>query len=80
MVLFKIIFFLLFSFKLYSQELTSEEKSYFNFLDLDNNQNLSYKEINQVILLVFKLIDKNQDDKISKDEVKDLKKIINSIK
>ena len=67
-------------FILHSEELNNLEKTYFDFLDLNNDKYISYKEINQAINLVFQLIDKDQDDKISIEEISELKKIVESIK
>ena len=63
-----------------SQELNNLEKIYFNFLDFNNDNYISYKEVDQAISLVFQLIDKNQDTKISVEEVNELKEIIESLK
>ena len=63
-----------------SQELNNLEKIYFNFLDFNNDNYISYKEVDQAISLVFQLIDKNQDSKISVDELSNLKEIIELMK
>ena len=75
MVWFKLIFLLFFSFPLSTQDLSSVEQSYFNFFDINNDNSISYEEINKAISLVFQLIDKNQNSKISKQEIKELKEI-----
>ena len=80
MVWFKLIFFLFFAFNLNSQVLTPVEKSYFNILDLNNDNYISYEELNQAISIVFQLIDKNQDTKISIEEISELKEIIETLK
>ena len=78
MVWLKIILFTLFFTQLFAQELNSEEKSYFNFLDLNNDNYISYDEIDNSIRIVFQLIDKDKDMKISLEELEDLKSIIDS--
>ena len=72
-----IIFYPLF---VHSKEVSSLEKLYFNFLDLNNDKYISYEEINQSINIVFQLIDKNQDHKVSLEEVNELKEIIELMK
>ena len=78
MVWLKIILFTFFCTQLFSQELNSEEKSYFKFLDLNNDNYISYDEIDNSIRIVFQLIDKDKDMKISLEELEDLKSIIES--
>ena len=65
---------------IHSNELNNLEKMYFNFLDLNNDKYISNKEANQAINLVFQLIDKDQDGKISVTEIIELKEIIELIK
>ena len=65
---------------IHSNELNNLEKMYFNFLDLNNDNYLSYEEVNEAINLVFQLIDKNQDGKIIVEEINELKKIVELIK
>ena len=65
---------------IYSKELNNLEKMYFNFLDLNNDNYISYEEVSQSISLVFQLIDKDQDGKISVAEISELKEIIELIK
>ena len=76
MVWIRLIFLLLFSFNLQSNELTEQELQYFNFLDLNNDNFISIEEINNSTNILFQLIDSNQDKKISHDELKELKRII----
>ena len=76
MVWIRLIFLLLFSFNLQSNELTEQELQYFNFLDLNNDMFISIEEINNSTNILFQLIDSNQDKKISHDELKELKRII----
>ena len=80
MVWLKILFFLLFSLNVLSEELNSEELKYFNFLDFNNDTFLSIDEVNQSLIILFQLIDSNQDKKISKKEIMELKNIFDSLK
>ena len=76
-----ILFFFLFpSSNLFSNELTDDEQIYFNFMDLNNDDQISLLEINQSISLIFQLVDFNQDSFISKSEISELKNIIDSLK
>ena len=52
---------------------------YFNFLDLNNDNQISLEEINQALKLIFQLIDNNNDNIISIDEAEELKKIVESL-
>ena len=65
---------------IHSKELNNLEKMYFNFLDLNNDNYISYEEVSQSISLVFQLIDKDQDGKISLEEINELKEIIEIMK
>ena len=79
----QLIFFLLLSltsFTSFSNELTDEEILYFNFLDLNKDQLISFDEISKSIQLIMQLVDENNDNKISKDEIINLKMILESIK
>ena len=78
----KIIFLLLlfYSSNLFSNELNDDEQMYFNFMDLDNDDQISLLEINQSISLIFQIVDLNQDGFISKSEISELKNIIDSLK
>jgi len=51
----------------------------FNFMDLNNDKNLSFDEISISLKLIFQLIDENQDGNISKKEILELKNIIESL-
>tara|TARA_Y100000590_G_C15698743_1_gene1006059 strand:- start:1542 stop:1784 length:243 start_codon:yes stop_codon:yes gene_type:complete len=77
MVWIKLISIIFFSFTLESKELNSQELIYFNFLDTNNDNYVSYNEIEQITNLIFQLIDENKDDKISIDELNELNNIIN---
>ena len=74
------LFLLLYSSIAYSTELNEEEEIYFNFVDLDNDGFISYKEIEQSLNLLFQIIDLNQDNKISQNEINELKGVIESLK
>ena len=65
---------------IHSKELNNLEKMYLNFLDLNNDNFVSYEEVNQSISLIFQLIDKDQDNKISTEEISELKEIIELMK
>ena len=65
MVWIRLIFLLLFSFNLQSNELTEQELQYFNFLDLNNDKFISIEEIGNSTNILFQLIDSNQDKKIN---------------
>ena len=72
-----IIFFIFIcSFNSLGEELSVQEKVFFNFIDLNKDKNLSLEEINQSIKLIFQLIDVNQDGIISELEIIELKNII----
>ena len=53
---------------------------YFNFVYLNNDGFISYEEIEQSLNLLFQIIDLNQDNKISQNEINELKGIIESLK
>ena len=61
-------FIFLYSFNSYCEELTSQEKIIFTFVDLNNDKSISIEEINKLIQLIFQLIDENQDGNISELE------------
>ena len=70
-------FVIFYSFILKSNELTDQERIYFNFLDLNNDGYVSHEEIEQIKNIVFELIDINNDNKISSEELDELNKIVN---
>ena len=72
-------FVILFSSETFSLDLNSQEQQYFNFIDLNNDNAISFDEIIQSLKLVFQLIDKNQDGNISSEEIVELKNIIESL-
>ena len=60
-----------------ASELSQEEITYFNIMDLNNDGYVSTDEINQSINIIFQLIDTNNDKKISLEELEELKEIVN---
>ena len=71
---------LFFSQYLYSNDLNKDELMIFNFIDFDNDNQISFSEINQSVSLVFQLVDLNEDGFISQSEIKDLKSIVDSLR
>ena len=53
---------------------------YFIFVDLNNDGVIYYEEIEQSLNLLFQIIDLNQDNKISQNEINELKGIIESLR
>ena len=81
MVWVKLIIFCLTSLSsIHALELSQEEITYFNIMDLNNDGYVSTDEINQSINIIFQLIDINNDKKISLEELDELKEIINILK
>ena len=72
-------FLLFFSANIFSNELNKDEQMYFNFIDLNNDNQISLSEIDQSINIVFQIIDFNQDGFVSKSEIVELKNIIDSL-
>lgn len=73
-----LIFLLLINFNIVAKTLTKEENIYFNFIDLNNDNKISYQESSQVLKLIFQILDDNKDNVITKDEIIELKNIIES--
>ena len=71
-----ILILLLINFSIVAKSLTTEESLYFNFIDLNNDEKISYEEANQVLQIIFQLLDNNGDNIISKDEILELNNII----
>ena len=69
----------LISFNTLADSLTKEEIIYFNFIDLNNDDQISFQEADQIIKLIFQLLDVNKDDIISEEEIIELKNIIEAI-
>ena len=77
MVWVKLIIFCLTSLStIHASELSKEEITYFNIMDLNNDGYVSTDEINQSINIIFQLIDTNNDKKISLEELEELKEIV----
>ena len=74
------IFFLFFSKNLLSNDLNKDEEMYFNFIDFNNDNQISQSEIEQSLNIIFQLIDFNQDGLISKSEINELKNILDSLR
>ncbi len=64
----------------FSIELNEDEETYFNFIDFNNDNQISESEIEQSINIIFQLVDFNQDGFISKSEINELKTILESLK
>ena len=62
-----------------SEELNNQEKLFFNFLDLNNDKNISLDEVNQSITIIFQLIDENRDGILNEDEIIELKNILEAL-
>ena len=58
---------------IHASELSQEEITYFNIMDLNNDGYVSANEINQSTNIIFQLIDTNNDNKISLEELEELK-------
>ena len=78
----KIIFFIfvfIYSLNSYSDQLTTQEKIIFSFVDLNKDKSISLEEMNKLIQLIYQLIDENQNGSISELEIIELKNIIESL-
>ena len=62
-----------------SEELNNQEKVFFNFIDLNNDKNISLDEENQSIRIIFQLIDENRDGILNEEEIIELKNILESL-
>ena len=69
----------LINFSVIAESLTKEESIYFNFIDLNNDNQIWYKEADQIIKLIFQLLDVNKDNIITKEEILELKNIIEAL-
>jgi len=67
------------SFSVFADTLTKEESIYFNFVDLNNDDQISFQEADQIIKLIFQLLDINRDNIITKKEILELKNIVDSL-
>ena len=73
---FLIVIIFLINFSLFADSLTKEEIIYFNFIDLNNDDEISYQEANKILQLIFQILDVNGDNIISKDEILELSNVI----
>ena len=73
------VFLFLINFSSLADSLTKEESMYFNFIDLNNDNQISYQEADQIIKLIFQLLDINRDNIITKKEILELKNIVDSL-
>ena len=73
-----ILILLFINFNIVANSLTKEESLYFNFIDLNNDEKISYEEANQLLQIIFQLLDNNGDNIISKEEILELNNIIES--
>ena len=62
-----------------SEELNNQEKTFFSFIDLNNDKNISLDEVNQSIRIIFQLIDENRDGILNEEEIIELKYILESL-
>ena len=74
-----LIIFLFFN-SVYASDLSVDELSYFNSIDLNNDSFVSLDEITQTTRIIFQLVDSNNDNKISINELKELKQILELMK
>ena len=70
---------LFFSANIFSNELYEDEQMYFNFIDLNNDKNISLDEVNQSIRIIFQLIDENRDGILNEEEIIELRNILESL-
>ena len=75
-----LLFILLFSHNSFSNDLNEDEEMYFNFIDFNNDNQISQSEIEQSLNIIFQLVDFNQDGFISKSEINELKNIVDSLR
>ena len=74
-----VVILILINFNTLADSLTKEESIYFNFIDLNNDDQISFEEADQIIKLIFQLLDINRDNIINKKEILELKNIIESL-
>ena len=74
-----IIILFLISFNTLADSLTKEESIYFNFIDLNNDGQISLQEADQIINIIFQILDINRDNIITKKEILELKTIVESL-
>jgi len=71
-----IVILFLINFSALGESLTKEESLYFNLIDLNDDNQISYEEIDHIIKLIINLLDVNNDSIISEEEILELKSII----
>jgi len=76
---FFLFFLVLISFSTFAETLTKEENIYFSFIDLNNDNNISFNEADQILKLIFQLLDEDNNKMITKEEIIELKNIIISL-
>ena len=76
---FLIVILFLLNFSAIAESLTKEENIYFNFVDLNNDNQISYQEADHMIQLIFQLLDINKDNIITKEEIFELKNIVEAL-
>ena len=64
----------------YAAELSDNDLTYFNSMDLNNDGFVSLEEISQSTRIIFQLVDSNNDKKISINELRELKQILDLMK
>ena len=74
-----IVILFLINFSALAESLSKQESIYFNFIDLNNDNQISYEEVDQIIKLIFQLLDVNKDNIISEEEILELKNFIEAI-
>ena len=62
-----------------AEPLTKEESIYFNLIDLNNDNQISYEEVDQIIKLIIHLLDVNKDSIITEEEILEFKNIIEAL-
>ena len=73
-----VVFLFLINFHVTAETLSEEEKFYFNLLDFNNDGNISFQEADQILKLIFQLLDEDKDKIITEREILNLKNIIES--
>ena len=74
-----IVILFLINFSTLGDSLTKEERIYFNLIDLNNDNQISYEEVDQIIKLIIQLLDVNNDSIISEEEILEFKNIIEAL-
>ncbi len=74
-----IVILFLINFSTLGDSLTKEESIYFNLIDLNNDNQISYEEVDQIIKLIIHLLDVNKDSIITEEEILEFKNIIEAL-